>query len=469
MIKKFLYGFAIIAALAACTDDYDDWANPQTNAPDGSITVESSATEAEPIEFANVDTTHVQLFVPTVEVPENAAVKYVVKLYNADKTTSAEVETDANGYAEVETLQAAFLSMYSRRPVENIVPIEIVTYTTINGEVIESAKIESTVKITPKAPIISAHHYLIGAPSEWNPQCTTMPFTHSGKDVYEDPIFTVMFPVGEGDTWFAMTDDVAIEDNIATGGWNQVFGCAEGDGNNGMEGRLDRRANLNDAGSWKVTVNGDARFIKMTVNMLDYTYKLEKINFMEYYYEIGNESGWGTPHALYGPNADGKYLGHYYLNGEFKFKPNEGDWNGDLEFVEGTAMGGTLTEGGGPNCPGPDAGFYRINLDVASMSYTLTPVTSISIIGDVNSGSWGTDTDLTYNVASGAWEYTGDLIAGQFKFRMNHDWTISWGGTDFSNLTEYNGANLNLAEAGNYTIQLFITHEGKNYCTVTKN
>lgn len=31
MIKKLVYGLAIIAGLVSCNDDYTDWASPQSN------------------------------------------------------------------------------------------------------------------------------------------------------------------------------------------------------------------------------------------------------------------------------------------------------------------------------------------------------------------------------------------------------------------------------------------------------
>jgi hypothetical protein len=134
-------------------------------------------------------------------------------------------------------------------------------------------------------------------------------------------------------------------------------------------------------------------------------------------------------------------------------------------------MSGTLTSGGGPNCPDPGAGFYQINLDASALTYNLVKVNSISIIGTVN-GNWDTDTDLTYNKETGAWEVTTELAAGNMKFRMNHDWTISWGGandnpTAFDNLTQNGGKDL-AVEAGTYKIQLFISHEGKNKVVMTK-
>ena len=106
------------------------------------------------------------------------------------------------------------------------------------------------------------------------------------------------------------------------------------------------------------------------------------------------------------------------------------------------------------------------------MKWSITKVNSISIIGTVN-GNWDTDTDLTYNKETGAWEGTTALSAGAMKFRMNHDWTISWGGangdpTAFDNLTQNDGKDLTLAEAGTYKVQLYIAYEGNNKVVVTK-
>ena len=193
---------------------------------------------------------------------------------------------------------------------------------------------------------------------------------------------------------------------------------------------------------------------------------LEAPHFGEFIYEIGNESGWSTSHALRCPNFDGKYQGYYWMDGEYKFKPNADNWDGDWEN-DGE---GKIADNGGPNMPGLAAGFYQIDVNLADMTYAATLVESISIIGTAN-GNWDTDTDLTYNQATGAWEVTTTLNAGEMKFRMNHDWAISWGGangdgTNYGDLTQHDGANLQVA-AGTYLVQLYIQHEGANKVVLT--
>ena len=178
----------------------------------------------------------------------------------------------------------------------------------------------------------------------------------------------------------------------------------------------------------------------------------------EFIYEIGNESGWGTAHALRSPAQDGIYVGFYWLDGEFKFKPNENDWNGDWEYDgEGDTTTGKIADNGGSNMPGVDPGFYQIKVDLNEMTYNVMPITNISIIGGFN--DWGGDVEMTYNVDGGYWECTTGEVEGEYKFRANHDWAINWGGTE-DNLTQ-DGANLN-SDGGTHTYKLYISYEGNH-------
>ncbi len=466
-MKKFsLYALLGLmgVCMSSCDEDYTDWSAPQTNPQEEAVVVPGvSATVADAVDLNNYDGSNVAVFtLGEVALPEGMTIENArINVTPTDNTEAAATEVavtidGGKGVIPTETLQELATMYYGKRPVARKLTAQTYLDVMDNGQavLVDAGTLEFTV--TPKAPVIASGYHLVGDMNGWNADAL-YPFNHSGKDVYEDPIFTLVFSTtADNQYWKIIPQNNVDANNIWADG---VVGVAV-DGDTSMEGNL---VNVN-AQAGKIEAAG---MYKLTIDMMEYTYKIEKLNFGEFYYEIGNESNWSTSHALYGANFDGKYFGYYYLNGEFKFKPNADNWKGDLEFVDGNAMGGTLTEGGGPNCGDPGAGFYRIDLDVAALTYKLTAVNGISIIGTVN-GNWNTDTDLTYNTSTGAWEYTGALNAGEMKFRMNHDWAISWGGADFNSLTEHNGANLQLAEAGTYAIQLFISHEGKNYCTVTK-
>lgn len=460
-MKKIVYtlGFALLAA--SCSEDYEDWSVSQTNPQEDAKSVSLETATAADVDYAALDSSLVQIFKPTITAVDECTTTYQVTLWNESKSANGTLAANDSGYVAADELKTVVETLYGKRPVARKLLLDIAGYSNINGQSIRTTAKDS-VNVTLVAPYISTSYYIVGAPSQWDVMCVDLPFTHSGKDVYEDPVFTVTFPVADGEYWFAIADDKTHEAND----WSALLGCAEGNGNNGMEGQIARRPEIGDEGSWKVVVAGDARFVRMTINMMDYTYKIEKLNFGEFIYEIGNESGWSTSHALRCPNFDGKYQGYYWMDGEYKFKPNADNWDGDWEN-DGE---GKIADNGGPNMPGLAAGFYQIDVNLADMTYAATLVESISIIGTAN-GNWDTDTDLTYNQATGAWEVTTTLNAGEMKFRMNHDWAISWGGangdgTNYGDLTQHDGANLQVA-AGTYLIQLYIQHEGANKVVLT--
>ena len=308
---------------------------------------------------------------------------------------------------------------------------------------------------------IADAYYLIGGPGEWNAESAkTMQFSHSTKDVFDDPVFTYTFAGSGSDMWFAIGDMESL-DGMAGGDWSKVFGTKSGNGNSGESGQLSRRSGLTDEGSFKV--DGLAKFYRVSINMSDMTYEVKALNFAQYIWQAGNGNGWGSPAApLYSSEGDGKYTGFMYLDGEFKFRSGEDNWNAPDWGTGGSE--GTLAEQAG-NLSAP-AGYYKVEADLAAMTFALTPITTIGIVGPAQAGGWSDDTDMTYNKDTGAWEATIELAADELKFRANDGWDINWGG-DVDNLTQ-GGANLKIAEAGTYFIQLFAYCDTKAYCKITK-
>ena len=188
-------------------------------------------------------------------------------------------------------------------------------------------------------------------------------------------------------------------------------------------------------------------------------------DYADYIYAIGGDTGWSSCYPLRSAQTsgvnNGKYKGFGYLSQEFKFKPNEGDWTGDWECVGDGQIGQ-----GSDNCPAPaTAGYYMIEVDLTAMTYSLTLINSIGIIGPAQAGGWDSDTDMTYNATNGAWEAKNvALSAGEMKFRANDGWDINWGGA-LDALTQ--GGNNIAVEAGSYDIALFAWCDGKAYATLT--
>ena len=461
MKKNLIYALALATTMVACTDDYTDWAAPQANGPEEAKSVSVSVSPASAIDFASTTAESVAIFSASVSSDEEATATYKVTLSPEDNSASA-VLTSADGTVPAEELKNAVVSFYGKAPTPRVLNAVVDAYVDINGQTIKVTAPAVAVNVTLDAPQISKEYFLIGAPSSWDVLDTSLKFNHSGKNVYDDPVFTIMFPVTDGEYWFAVTDSISINQCLEDGSWSQVFGCAEGNGNNGMEGSLKRRAELEDDGSFKVTIDGDAMFIKMTLNMMDYTYKLEKLNFEEYIYVPGNHQSWdpGTAPRLYGANFDGKYVGYSCLDGGFKFT-SAPDWN-HTNYGDGGE--GMISDTGGDLSA--DKGFYLLEVDVTAMTWKATP-TTWGIIGDATANGWDADQDMTWDEEKHCWCATITLTDGTIKFRANDGWDINFGGNP-ENLSA-GGDNIPVT-AGTYDIDLYLerTDNENIYCTLTK-
>lgn len=473
MKKKLVYGFAIIAGLASCNDDYTDWAAPQSNAANAAtekftLVVQPSISS---IDFATETAESIQLF--TTNLQDGQTDAYTLTFSAEDKTETAVLTATPEGKVTSAELQDVVATIYGKAPVErtlNVAVVADVTITTDDGAIIsEKEAAPFTLKATLDAPQISEHYYLIGAPSSWDLDNTSLPFSHSGKNVYDDPVFTCTFPVEDGEIWFAITDDVTLQEND----WSYVFGCTEGNGENGMEGKLKRRTGLDDDGSWKVMVDGDAKFLKVTINMMEYSYSIEKLNFAEYIYECGNNNGWGEGYALQGPNFDGIYYGAMYLVSGFKFRSNVGDWDGSGNWGSNESRDeGVLINGGSSGDISLAAdGHYMIVVNLIDMTYTLTPYTQLGIIGDGQPGGWDNDTPLTYDETEKCWQAEGvQLTAGKnIKFRTVGTWDIvNIGGSSLSSLVFNSNDNIPVEKDGIFTVKLYLETQGCPYATLTE-
>lgn len=198
----------------------------------------------------------------------------------------------------------------------------------------------------------------------------------------------------------------------------------------------------------------------------------------DYLYEAGTNNNWGSSEQpLYSANRDGIYRGFFYAQeadwsggkGAFKFTGAFNSWeegNYGLGHINADGLSGTLIDDGGSDNILATPGFYCADVNLGNMTYELTPISSIGIIGPAQAGGWDTDTDLTYNPETLAWEGTMKLAAEEFKFRANDSWDINWGGIAINNLKQ-DGPNLSIDEAGTYFIQFFPLCETKSYATLT--
>ena len=434
--------------MAGCTEDYKDWAQPFQNGPEEPVSVSISVSPGAAVDFATITDETVKLFSASVSNPEGAEATYTASITNEDGSKEIAIKTDENFFCSTAELESAVNALWGRRPVARTIPVKVLAYVKVNGVAIASTA-TTTLTATPNAPVIEEAYYITGTVNGWDNTNTDYELSNGGADPYENSIFTVMIPGDKvtGDIEFKVTPKSGLG-----GDWSKCLTASD------TEGVF---ATNNAGGNLKVAYVAGAKFYRIQFDLMNQTWSGAGLSFGDYFYEIGNESGWGTSHALAGPANDGKYKGYYYLNGEFKFKPNADNWDDDLEYVSGTTTSGTLTDAGGPNCPDPGEGFYEIFLDAGALNYTLTKIESVSMIGGFN--EWGSDLEMTYNAEEGCWEVTTDQVSGEYKFRANHDWAINWGG-DVKGLTQ-DGANLSI-DGGSHTFKLYLSYNGAHKLTI---
>lgn len=454
MKSKLLYILALATSLVACTDDYTDWAAPLQSEPENPIDVSLSASAPSAIDIASVKGDSVVVFTATVNAPEGC----VLASYKLTLNDTQNLPVSLGGKAAVSDLNNAVFSLYGRRPTERVMNAVLAGYVNVKGA---SVKVSQPLQlsVTPKAPFIDQAYYLVGDMCGWAVE-TKLPFNHSEADVYEDPVFSIVFTTTADNQYWKIIPKTNVDgDDLWAEGETGVVGV-DVDGDASMSGTL----TTTEPKAGKIEKAG---MYRMELNMMEYTYTIKELNFAPYIYEIGNNTGWGDVCPLAGLNYDGQYKGFAYLDGELKYKPHENDWNDDWEKASGDAYAGTLTtEGSSDNIDAVAPGFYMMDVDLVDLTYKHTLIETMGVIGSSTPGLWDADTDMTYDNSDGSWNLTIELTDGEIKIRANDGWDINWGGSIEE--PTFNAGNMAVT-AGNYSIKFVPVCDGKNKLTMTKN
>ena len=354
-------------------------------------------------------------------------------------------------------LDEAVKSLYGKAPNARELFIRVKYYITdgTSSVMIPTPAVLGPVTVTPVGPVIENEYYLIGDINGWNIEdLDDYKFDHSGKDVYEDPHFSILVNNVTGHL------KIVPKSSKDAASWNGVLGIP-------VDGNTDLTGTFGGDGAIKVEETG---WVKITLNMMEYTYTIEIIGEMNLtLYVPGSHQGWspGTAPTLYSRNFDFKYNGYVYFDASHEFKFTAGpNWDGPNY---GDGGDGTLsTDGGAGNLKVSEAGFYKLDADLSGSPYTYSAVkTEWGLIGDATAGGWETSTPMTYDPDTNVWTVTTTLEAGKaFKFRANDGWDINLGG-DTNNLV-YDGDNIAVAEGGTYLVTLDLSDPTSYKSTVTK-
>ena len=464
MIKKILLGMTLLMSMVSCTEDYTDWGNPQSNSQEEAVAFgNGSVTPVDVINLADVTTEKIK--VASIVAPTSSDAAYTPNYkINFDGQS---FDIDADGNMAKADLVNYITNKYGKRPTERDIDATLDAWQSNGSTAVKMVTSETfQVKAIPEAPVIEEGYYLVGDMfttddvNGWT-KGVAKAFNHSDKDVYEDPVFTVSFETTKADQYWKIIPKKNIDaDDL----WAPGVVGPKVDGDDSMTGALTN----GDAKAGKIAKAGK---YKLTINMMDYSYTIEEVNYDPFIYFIGSTDGWKSNDQKLAlvDDAKGVYTGYVYLADpnaagfEFKFQRAPGNWDtaigaGTFVSFAGAAIGvdnGNLGVNAGE-------GVYYMDVNLSEGTITATKVETMGIIGGFN--NWAGDAPMTWNPEEYCFEATNvGVTADGWKFRVNGDWPINLGGSR-NNLT---AGGDNLTVAGN-TVKLYPTRKTSEniYCTV---
>ena len=463
MIKKILLGMTLLMSMVSCTEDFTDWAHPQTNPQEEAVAFgDGSVTPVDVINLADVKTEKVKVASIVAPTSSNAAYKPSFKI-NFDGQT---FDIDAEGNMATSDLVNYVVEKFGKRPSERDIDATLDAWVNNGSTAIKMATSEKfQVKAIPEAPVIEEGYYLVGDMfttadhDGWTKEAAKA-FNHSDKDPYDDPVFTVSFETKKADQYWK----IIPKKNIDSGDiWAAGVVGPKVDGDDSMTGALTN----GDAKAGKIAKAGK---YKLTINMMDYSYTIEEVNYDPFIYFIGSTDGWSSSDQKLAlvDDAKGVYTGYVYIadpNGaglQFKFQRVAGSWANEINAGAFATFGGAATNENGNIGVNAGEGVYYFDVNLSEGTITATKVETMGIIGGFN--SWGGDAVMTWNADEYCFEAKNvGVTADGWKFRINGGWDINLGGS-LDNLT---AGGDNLSVAGN-TVKLYPTRKTKDniYCTV---
>lgn len=462
--------------MGSCSEDFKDWADPQTNPQEDAITIPGfTATAAQAIDFASVTTDSVNTFsLSSAALPEgftlgNARIELTPQgVENATKTT---VNTSLDGKGAVADLASVVESAYGKRPTARTFDAQVYVNAIKEGQavLIDAGKINLV--MTPKAPFIDAAYYLVGDMftkddvNGWNTISDKQTFKHSDKDVYEDPIFTITFETTKADQYWKIIPKANVDAGNTDASAAGVVG-PKVDGEDSMTGSLTN----GDAKAGKIAKAGK---YKLTLNMMDYTYTFEEVKYDPFIYFIGSTDKWTKADQKLAlvDDAKGVYTGFVYLADpnnagyEFKFQRKAGDWDRAIAASDFVTFKESAIGAANGNLGVKDGeGVYYMDVNLSEGTIEATKVETMGLIGKFQEWDETNDVPMTWNAEEYCFEVTNaGVTADGWKFRMNKKWDVNLGGS-LNNLTA-GGSDIKVA--GN-TVKLYPTRKTKDniYCTV---
>lgn len=465
MKKTLLYSLAVLASvtLASCNGDYDDWANPQANEQEASAAKYGITFAAGPEAESSMPDADGVINLVTVNTTDANVTGYTLKSLKVNgEAINGEIDGNNIQVNAAELEKILCNQNNSRASVARDMKVESkVSVNLASGDAVAINSVgETTGKFTPTATpqLDEKGYYMLGQinGNEWDAKSPVW------MNKISDGVYQLKVTTTADKNWFKFY----AGSNFVSNDWDSINkgalgckenGCEDGSGyiyyNGDSWGELQTMV-IPGAGTWIVTLD---------MNNLTYSFAKPVL------YMAGDANGWS--HIDYLSGEDGvNYTGFMYLNQNgFKFCSQQ-NW-------DGTNYGGAFFGQESDNIIMDETeGYYKVDVDLSTKKYTLTPITTIGIIGSAAPSGWDSDEDLTYvpynkdTKEGGYWEVKNiKLKAGECKFRANDAWDMQWG-YDGEKFVFSNNAPQKqfVPEEGTYDIKLYAWANGYAKCEFTK-
>lgn len=452
MIKKLLFGLTCLASLTACNENFEDWAEPQTNSePTAVAFADGTVSEVGVIDMASLQESQSMVKVCDIKAP--SASKEGFKAAYALNLGNETFALNPNGEITIAELSQYLTANGILRPVATPIAATVEMWLNNGTSAIKTATSgQFNVTVLPEAPVIESAYYVTGTPNGWNNADKSLVLTNGGGDVYANPVFTCLIPSDGSDIEFKITPESGVG-----GDWSECLCASDEEGKFLMH---------NVGGNFFIPGNADAKFVKITFDMMNMTWKYEYLAFDRFLWVPGDTNGWN--HAACGriesAKYDGIYEGYIYVGGGFKFT-SAADW-GHKNYGWGADSRSLSDDGGAGNLwLGDEAALYYVKVNLQSMTYEATKIDNMNLVGDFNGWNAADDAQqMTWDADNLCFVKTGAGVnANGWKFTANNSWDINLGGS-VDNLV---GNGDNLSTVGS-TIKLYPCRRGTDNicCTI---
>ncbi len=430
MIKKILFGFALLTAVASCTDDYTDWAQPQANPQQDAVTFgDGSVAPVGVIDFANIPETQEMVQVCTITAPSASVEGYAPQyLLNIGEN---EFTINANGEIKASELNSYIKNTFGRRPTEREADATISMWLNDGTSAVKLTSGTFKIKAIPDAPVISTAYYLVGdmftvegGVNGWS-AAAMQKFSHSGKDVYDDPVFTIKFKTTKENQYWK----IIPQENVDGEFWTDpgVVGTVV-NGDAAMSGTLTRE------GAKAGVIETPGKYI-MTINMIDYSYTIEPAPLE--LYMTGSKYNWGGTWVpmipVNGSDEDFWTIAYFDADEQVKFAP-QADWGndfgGNVDVINDVAGAGAVNDN--TNLKIANAGWYMLHIVNGTTRKVEILEPNVYLMGDA-AGEWNINDTHKFTIpatADGTFESPAFAADSELRMCVSLD-GFEWWKTEF--------------------------------------